>query len=171
MLTLAACLSALGQKYKAEKGSASFFSKSAMEDIKAENARVTSLFNEATGDIAFSIPVKDFKFDQALMQEHFNEKYMETEKYPTSTFAGKLEGYKAGGATAQDVTAKGKLTLHGVSQSVAIPGHVEKQGDKLVMQAVFPVKLADYKIEIPQLLWQNIAEQIDITIQTTYKLQ
>ncbi|MBT1685910.1 YceI family protein [Dawidia soli] len=171
VLVLATVLPALGQKYKAEKGYASFFSKATVEDIKAENTQISSLFNAASGDIAFSIPIKGFQFDKALMQEHFNEKYMETEKYPTATFAGKLQGYSSGGAATQSVTAKGKLNIHGVVRPVEIAGQVEKQGDKLLMKSSFVVKLADYNVQIPKLLWQNIAEQVDVTIQVTYKPQ
>jgi hypothetical protein len=171
VLALAMVLPALGQKYKAEKGAASFFSKATVEDIKAENAQISSLFNAASGDIAFSIPIKGFQFDKALMQEHFNEKYMETEKYPTATFSGKLQGYTPSGPATQSVTAKGKLSIHGVVRPVEIAGHVEKQGDKLLMKSNFVVKLADYNVQIPKLLWQNIAEQVDVTIQVTYKPQ
>jgi len=171
VLVLAMVLPALGQKYKAEKGSTSFYSKATVEDIKAENTQFSSLFNATSGDIAFSIPIKGYQFDKALMQEHFNEKYMETEKYPTATFSGKLQGYSPSGPATQSVTAKGKMNIHGVVRPVEIAGQVEKQGDKLLMKSSFVIKLADYNVQIPKLLWQNIAEQVDVTIQATYKPQ
>ena len=65
--------------------------------------------------------------------------------------------------------AQGKLTIHGVTKDVEIPGTIEKQGDKLVMKSVFIVKLADYKVDIPKLMWQNIAEQVEVTVNFTYK--
>ena len=68
----------------------SFFSDAAIEDITAENKKAAGVFNSATGDIAFSIPIKEYQFAKSLMKEHFNEKYMETEKYPKSTFQGKV---------------------------------------------------------------------------------
>jgi hypothetical protein len=171
VLVLAMVLPALGQKYKAEKGSTSFYSKATVEDIKAENTQFSSLFNATSGDIAFSIPIKGYQFDKALMQEHFNEKYMETEKYPTATFSGKLQGYTPSGPATQSVIAKGKMNIHGVVRPVEIAGQVEKQGDKLLMKSNFVIKLEDYNIQIPKLLWQNIAEQVDVTIQATYKPQ
>ena len=67
----------------------SFFSDAAIEDITAENKTASGIFNSATSDIAFSIPIKEFEFAKSLMKEHFNEKYMDTEKYPKSTFQGK----------------------------------------------------------------------------------
>src|SRR6478752_5524706 len=81
------------QKYTVEKGSASFFSHAAIEDIAARNESVAGLFNASTGDVAFSIPINEFRFVKSLMKEHFNEKYMESDKYPKSTFQGKVEGF------------------------------------------------------------------------------
>ncbi len=96
------------------------------------------------------------------------KKYMETEKYPRATFQGKLTGFDAAATQAQKVTAKGKLTIHGVTKDVEIPGTIEKQGEKYVAKSEFLVKLADYKVEIPQLLWQKIAEQVKVTVNFTY---
>ncbi len=164
-------LTANAQKFTTEKTFVSFYSHAAIEDIKAENTKTAGVFNSATGDIAFSVPIKEYEFEKSLMKEHFNEKYMETEKYPKSTFQGKVSGYDANATGIQNVTSKGKLTVHGVTQDVEIPGTIEKQGDKLLMKSKFIVKLADYKIAIPQLLWQNIAEQVEVTADFTFKPQ
>jgi hypothetical protein len=164
-------LSAHGQKYSTEKTFVSFFSDAAIEDITAENTKTVGAFNAATGDIAFSVPIKDYEFEKSLMKEHFNEKYMETEKFPKSTFQGKITGYDPDAAGSQNVTSKGKLTIHGETQEVEIPGTIEKQGDRLIMKSKFIVKLEDYKIAIPQLLWQNIAEQVEVSVDFTFKPQ
>lgn len=164
-------LVANAQKYSTEKTFVSFFSDAAIEDITAENTKTAGVFNAATGDIAFSVPIKEYQFEKSLMQEHFNEKYMETEKYPKATFQGKVSGYDPNAMGAQKVTSKGKLTIHGETQEVEIPGTIEKQNDKLIMKSKFIVKLADYKIAIPQLLWQNIAEQVEVTTDFTFKPQ
>ncbi len=81
------------QKMTAEKTFVSFFSKASIEDIKAENTKSISIFNSETMDIVFSIPIKEFEFDKALMKEHFNEKYLESEKFPKGTFSGKVSGF------------------------------------------------------------------------------
>lgn len=159
------------QKYSTDQTFVSFFSDAAIEDITADNKKAAGVFNAATGDIAYSIPIKEFQFEKSLMQEHFNEKYMETEKFPKSTFQGKVTGYDPAATGAQNASAKGKLTIHGETKEVEIPGTIEKQGDKLVMKSKFVVKLADYKIAIPQLLWQNIAEQVEVTVDFTFKPQ
>jgi polyisoprenoid-binding protein YceI len=164
-------LNANAQKYVTEKTFVSFFSDAAIEDITAENTKTAGVFNSTTGDIAFSVPIKDYQFEKSLMQEHFNEKYLETEKFPKATFQGKVTGYDANATSPQKVSSKGKLTIHGETQEVEIPGTIEKQGDKLVMKSKFIVKLADYKIAIPQLLWQNIAEQVEVTADFTFKPQ
>lgn len=160
-----------GQKYSTEKTFVSFFSDAAIEDITAENTKTVGAFNAATGDIAFSVPIKEYEFEKSLMKEHFNEKYMDTEKFPKSTFQGKVTGYDPNATGAQNVSSKGKLTIHGQTQEVEIPGTIEKQGDKLIMKSKFIVKLEDYKIAIPQLLWQNIAEQVEVTVDFTFKPQ
>jgi polyisoprenoid-binding protein YceI len=157
------------QKFTTEKTSVVFYSHATIEDIKATNLKTSGLFDAGTGDIAFVVPVNEFQFAKSLMQEHFNEKYLETEKYPRSTFQGKITGYDPGATGEQKVVAKGKLTIHGVTQTVEIPGTIAKQGDGLLMNAVFVVKLEDYKIQIPQLLWQNIAEQVEVTLIFSFK--
>jgi len=163
--------STFAQKYTVSKSMITFYSHAAIEDIKADNQKATSVFYSNTGDIAFVVPINEFQFKKSLMQEHFNEKYMETEKYPKATFQGKVSGYDAAVVTSQNVTAKGKLTVHGVTRDVEIPGTIEKSGDNLNMKSVFIVKLADYKVDIPKLMWQNIAEQVEVTVQFTYKPQ
>lgn len=165
------CLRAAAQKYTSEKSHISFYSHAAIEDITAENTKVASIYNATTGDIAFSVTIKEFKFPKALMQEHFNEKYMESEKHPKATFQGRISGFDAAAAGEQKVTATGKLTIHGVTKDVAINGTIGKQADKLEMKSKFIVKLADYNIAIPQIMWRKIAEQVEVTVDFLYKPQ
>lgn len=176
LITLAALFSLIttcvwAQKFTTEKTFVSFFSDAAIEDITADNKAATGIFSSATNDIAFSIPIKEFEFAKSLMKEHFNEKYMDTEKYPKSTFRGKVTGFDMNGTGTQNVKATGQLTIHGETKDVDIPGTIEKQGDKLIMKSKFIVKLEDYKVKIPQLMWQNIAEQVEVTVDFTFKPQ
>lgn len=157
------------QKYASEKTFVSFFSDALLEDITAENTKSSSIFNAETGDVAFSIPMKDFKFAKSLMQEHFNEKYAESEKFPKSTFSGKIIGFKPDATGVQNVNAQGRLTIHGVTKDIDVPGTIEVQGKKLQMRSKFMVKVADYEITVPQLVFQNIAEQVEVTIDFTFK--
>ncbi len=159
------------QKYFVTEGYISFYSSAPLEDIKAENRKVTSLFNSVTGDIAFSVPINQFQFEKKLMQEHFNEKYLESDKYPRSTFSGKVLGYDPSVSSIQDVLARGKLTIHGVARDVQIPGTIENKNGVLMVKSKFMIRLADYNINIPKLVWQNIAEQVEVTVDLTYKPQ
>jgi hypothetical protein len=159
----------LAQKYTAEKSFIKFYSDAAIEDITAENTKVSTIFNSATGDLVFSVPMKEFQFEKSLMQEHFNEKYVESEKFPKATFQGKLSGYDMNKSGAQDARAIGKLTIHGVTREIDVPGTFAVEGKKLTMKSKFMVKVADYEITIPTLVFQNIAEQVEVTIDFTYK--
>lgn len=157
------------QKFSTETGSISFFSDAAIEDITASNKMVGSLFNATTGDLVYIVKVTDFIFPKALMREHFNEKYMESEKFPKASFNGKLKGFNTNAKGEQNVTATGKLTMHGVTKDVEVPGTIQFEGGKAIMKAKFMVVLADYNIKIPKLVWQNIAEQIEVKIDFVYK--
>lgn len=162
----------VAQKYVAEKSLITFFSDAAVEDITAANEKASSVFNTQSMEIAFSVPIKEFQFPKKLMQEHFNgEKYMESEKFPKSTFSGTVSGFSLNAKGVQQAKATGKLTIHGVTTPIEILGTAEVMGDKINLKAKFIVKLADYKIKIPQILWQNIAEQVEVTIDFTYKPQ
>jgi len=171
ILFFVAALNVSAQKYLLEKGVIIFFSDATIEDIKAENGKANSMFNTQTSDVAFSVPIREFQFDKKLMQQHFNEKYMESEKYPKATFSGKMEGFDPAIKSVRQVKARGKLTIHGVATEVEIPGTIEVVGDKIMMKSKFMVKLEDYKIKIPQLMWQNIAEQVEVTVEFSYKPQ
>jgi polyisoprenoid-binding protein YceI len=160
---------AFGQKYVSEKSLVSFYSHAPIEDIAAKNAKASSIFNVATGDIVFSIPIKDFEFAKSLMKEHFNEKYMDSEKLPKSTFQGKITGFQANAAGVQQAKATGKLTIHGITKDIDVPGTVEFANGKVIVKSAIVVKLEDYEIKRPQLLWQNIAEQVEVKMEFTYK--
>ncbi|HEY9049528.1 MAG TPA: YceI family protein [Ohtaekwangia sp.] len=162
---------AWSQKYVLEKSFVSFYSHATIEDIKAGNTKTVSLFNTATGEVAFAVPITEFQFEKSLMKEHFNEKYMESERYPTATFQGKITGFAIESEGVQQAIATGKLTIHGVTKDVEIKGTAEKQGDKLIMKTKFIVKLEDYKVARPQILWKNIAEQVEVTVDFIYKPQ
>ncbi|NOS55430.1 MAG: YceI family protein [Cyclobacteriaceae bacterium] len=153
----------------AEKTFVSFFSKASIEDIKAENTKAMSIFNSETMDIVFSIPIKEFEFDKPLMKEHFNEKYLESEKFPKATFSGKVSEFSKEISGEQNATAKGKMIIHGVSREIEVPGTIMIESGKVVVKAVFKIKLVDYSVTIPQLLWKNIAEEVEVKIDFVYK--
>jgi len=159
------------QKYKLTSSEVSFFSEAPLENIEAHNDQTTSLFDVTTGEIAFVVPIKGFQFKKSLMQEHFNENYMESDKYPNGTFKGKVSGYDPEKSGKQTAVAEGDLTIHGVTRKVRIEGTLEFQSGKATMNAKFPVKLEDHDIEIPTVVFFNIAEVIEVTVQLEYESQ
>ena len=146
----------------------SFYSSAPVEDIEAATTRSKSLFNAETGDIAFVIPINTFEFNKKLMQEHFNESYLESHKYPEATFKGKLVGFNPQQQGVQNVMAKGEMKIHGVSRQIETEGTLEFMGKEVHMAARFPIRLADYQVEIPKLVMYNIAEVVDVKIKAKY---
>lgn len=166
-LTILSLNTAFSQIYKGKEDATtvSFFSKNTMEDIDAVNKKATFVMNTSTGDIQAAITMTFFKFKSPLMEEHFNENYVESEKYPTSVFKGKVaEKIDLTKDGVYKVNVTGKLTLHGVTKDVTIPGTLTKKGNEIIIDAKFKVKLADYQIKVPSLYVQTIAEEIDVTV-------
>jgi polyisoprenoid-binding protein YceI len=169
LFSLLTPLAGMSQKYSLEKSSVVFFSEAAIENIEATNIKSASIFNATTSEIVFSIPIVEFEFEKSLMKEHFNETYLESEKYPKALFQGKLSGYNTQVTAEQSVSVTGKLTIHGVAREVQIPGTVVTVEGKLIARSKFIIHLKDYKIKIPKLLWQNIAEDVEVTVEFIYK--
>ena len=157
----------LAQKYISTAGTIKFYSEELLEDITAINDKVKSVFDSESGQIVFSVPITGFEFRKSLMQEHFNEKYLESEKYPKATFKGRLSEYEVNKLN-PDVRAEGELEIHGVKQKIRVKGSLNYVDEKLLVHTVFMVKLVDYNISIPSLMFQNIAEEIEITIDIEY---
>ncbi len=164
-------IEARSQKFIIEKSLVSFYAHATVEDIAAKNEKTAGLFNASTNEVAFSIPIKDFKFAKSLMKEHFNDKYLESDVFPKSTFQGQVQGFDVMQNQTQKVVAKGNFTIHGQTKEVVVPGTIERQGDRLLFNAVFIVKLDDYKIAVPQVLWQSIAEQVHVTVDVVFTPQ
>jgi hypothetical protein len=156
-----------GQTFKSVNSKIQFYSSAPIEDIEAINKKGVSAIDLANKSVAFSIPIDQFVFDKSLMQEHFNENYLESDKFPKSTFKGKLNGTINPGEN--KVTASGDLTIHGVTKSVEVPGTINWANEKLTIHAKFIVKLEDYKIKIPKAVFYNIAEEIEVTIDFEYE--
>jgi hypothetical protein len=157
------------QKYTFEKGKITFFSDAVVEDIHAVNTAVGSMFNEITGDVVFVVKIKDFSFEKSLMREHFNEKYLESEKYPKATFIGKISGYKENISVDQKVRATGMLSMHGVIKKLDASGSIRFINKGVEVKSKFILKLIDFNIRIPRVLWQNIAEEVEVKVEFTYK--
>lgn len=168
LLTIAR--TAVGQQLRAVQGSVRFFSSAPIEDITATNDKAGGMFDPTTEEVAFLIPIKEFEFRKSLMREHFNENFMESDRFPDASFVGKVSGYVPGKSEVQ-AQAGGELKIHGVKKKVVIPGTIRQDGNQLWMEAVFRVKLEDYGIEIPTLLFQNIAEEVEVTVKFEFNIE
>lgn len=171
LLLLAFSQLASAQKYIAKTGHIWFYSYTPMEVIEAHNRQVVSILDATNGDILINLLNKSFEFKVTLMQEHFNENYMETTKYPKSMFKGKITNldkidFKKDGTYTAEVS--GDLTIHGVTKNVTTTGTIEVVGGVITAKTKFNVVPKDYGIQIPQLVENKIAKQMDITVDIPY---
>jgi polyisoprenoid-binding protein YceI len=163
-------MQAQAQKYFTKGGRIDFDATAANspEKIQAVNRTVTCVLDAANGNMQFSVLVKGFTFERALMQEHFNENYMESEKFPKAEFKGAIANNSAVNYSkdgSYTVTVKGKLIIHGETKEVEAPGKLVVQGNKITASANFSVQLADYKVAIPGVVADKINKnaKIDVT--------
>lgn len=146
-----------------------FFSSTVMEDIEGKSAVGGSVIDTKSGNIIFKVKNTSFQFKKKLMQEHFNENYMESEKYPVSEFKGTIKdpiNLTADGT--YKVNIEGNLNIHGISKAYKTQADLVVSKGTLNAKAVFKVKIADHGIEIPTLVFKNIAEYVEVRIQATY---
>lgn len=155
------------EKFYTKSGKIIFSSKASLENIEAHNKTVTCVLDSKTGNMQFAVLMKAFEFEKALMQEHFNENYLESHKYPKAEFKGQIVNngeinYAKDGTYKANV--KGKLTIHGETRDVETVGVVVVKGDKVETDAEFNIELADYKVEIPKVVKDNISKTVRITV-------
>ncbi|HNP32523.1 MAG TPA: YceI family protein [Flavobacterium sp.] len=133
----------------------------AMDEVIGTNKTVSAIFDKSTGEIVVLGLVKSFKFKSPLMEEHFNENYMESDKLPKTNFKGKLLNYD-GKAGNYDV--EGDLTIHGVTNKIKAKVAITNDGDKVTVSGTFSIKLSDYKLEVPALAKKTLAETAKIAL-------
>jgi polyisoprenoid-binding protein YceI len=167
LLTSASFASA--QQFMTRSGQVHFFSETSMENIEAENAQMSGLLDASNGGFAFQVQMRAFHFEKALMEEHFNENYVESEKYPKATFQGTIKdwdnAWKDG--ESHNVVATGSFDFHGVKKESDIAGTLTWNGKGWDIEARFPVALKDHKIEVPAVVKDNIAPVIDVDVKAT----
>ena len=138
------------QVYSCKQGNVSFFSESPLENIEAHSNSINSFLNTSTKDIAFILPMRGFKFAKSLMQEHFNEKYIESDKYPNATYQGKInEEINVNANGTFELTSSGKLTIHGVEREVALSGTLTIKNNELNLASRFTIAINEYCIGKP----------------------
>lgn len=143
----------------------------AFEEVKAKNESVTCILNSANGEIASLALLKGFRFKVALMEEHFNENYVESDKYPKATFKGKIENFDSSKLTAsgKDYTIKGKLELHGKTKDITIIAKIKKTDNGVEIDSNFTINTDDFDIEIPSVVSKKLTKKVAVNLDFTLK--
>lgn len=165
---LSLTLVGFSQRFKTSESHIRFFSDAPMEDIEAINKSASSIIDTKTKSIVIVVPIKSFDFKKELMQEHFNENYLESDEFPNAVFKGKLIDWD-GSEGVTKASAQGTLEVHGVTKDVTIEGDLTYSKDSMKLSTVFNIKLEDYKIKIPKAVFYKIAEEVEVTANLDYK--
>jgi hypothetical protein len=166
---LTASLSASAQsKFMTRTGTVNFVAEGPVkDDVKATNNQAACVLDGATGEVVFQIAIKSFVFKKALMQEHFNENYMESHKYPKAVLKGKVMDFAKIDLSKDgkhNIEVVGEMEMHGVKKQVREKGMLEVKGGKIILHSDFKVTLADYEIAIPKIVEDKIAKVADVSL-------
>lgn len=166
LLIIVANTDAFAQKLITKTGNIKFqATMPSYEEVAAENKSVSAVLEQSTGDFAALVLIKGFRFKVALMEEHFNENYMESEKFSKATLKGKIEDFDSAKitSTAKNFTLKGDLTIHGKTKPVTVIVKISKAANGVTAIGAFEVKPEDFDIEIPSMVRKKIADKIKIS--------
>lgn len=161
------------QFYQTTSAEIRFFSSAPVEDIEAVSTEGISVINSKNAAISFKVKMRSFEFEKSLMQEHFNENYVESEKFPEASFKGESSSsIDLESTVPQKIVFKGDFTVHGVSRKRELPATITMQnnGKTLKLESRFEVACKDHDIKIPKILWENIAEVIEVTVNANYQI-
>jgi polyisoprenoid-binding protein YceI len=150
-----------------KNGYIGFYSHTPMEDIKGDNNQVAAVLDISTGNLVFQALIKSFHFDRALMEEHFNENYMESDKFPKSSFNGKILNLAAVNFSKNgiyEVTVEGDLTIHEVTNKISAKGTIEVVTGGINASSKFSIVPEDYKISIPGIVREKINKDLEVTV-------
>lgn len=156
------------KKLFTKTGTITFNSKTSIEKIQAVNKKVLAVLDLATNKIEFAVLIKGFEFEKALMQEHFNENYLESDKFPKATFKGKFDDTNftilAEENKTVTVNISGSLTLHGVTKPLTAKAVIITKNKTVSAASSFTILLSDYSIKIPAVNKNNVNNQVQINI-------
>lgn len=164
-LILLIALNGYGQKYSTRAGVVKFeASVPSFEEVAAENKAASAVLNADNGEIAVLTLMKGFRFKVALMEEHFNESYVESDKFPKATFTGRIEGLDLSRLTesGKSHTVTGELTMHGKTKKITDTAIVSKSGNSITVSGNFMVKPQDFDIKVPKMVSKKVAENVNV---------
>ena len=166
-------LPGVAQKYFTKEAHLTFISEAPLETIEGNNNKGMSVLDLDNGNIEFAVLIKAFHFEKALMEEHFNENYMQSSKYPKSTFKGQilnLDDVDFSMDGTYEVQVKGDMTIHGVTNEMETSGKIIVKDGALFANSQFGIAVADYKIKIPKVVADNIAKSVQIEVDLAFEL-
>ena len=166
-LFLLASVSQAQNRFYTKNAKINFYSETSLEDIEAKNKSAVTVLDTKNGSLQFSLLIKGFEFKNDEMQEHFNEDYMESDKFPKAEFKGQVVNNAAVNYTkagTYNVQVKGLLTIHGVTKEIQTNGTIKVDNDGLKSNSSFNIAIADYGIKIPRLVRDKIAKTVKITV-------
>jgi hypothetical protein len=171
LIFITASVSVFGQgKFIAKNAYISFYSSTPMEDILGESNEAVTILDSENGEIIFQAIMTTFHFKRALMEEHFNENYMESTKFPKTKFKGKIEGFTKDmlKGIVTNIKITGQLNVHGVEKTITVPGTIGLENGSLVGTSKFKVTPEDYGITIPSVVREKIGKEMEITVKASY---
>jgi len=154
------------QNFSTKAGTIKFISKAQLELIQASSDKLQGIINPATNQFAFLVDMKSFQgFNSGLQRQHFNENYIESEKFPQAKFSGKvIEQIDFTQNGVSEVRAKGELDIHGQKQVRIIKAKITVNGNQISIEAQFLIPLSDHNITIPKIVNQKIATEIEVGV-------
>lgn len=158
------------KRYMTKEGYISFFSHTLVEDIKADNNQALSIIDMETGEMAIQVLMRSFQFKKALMQQHFNDSYVESHKFPKARFNGQITNLDALDANNPETEIRGTLEVHGKQKEISVLARVENKDNKIRIYGDFTVEVADFDIKIPSVVRNNIARTIKVTFDLEHEL-
>ena len=170
-LTFFSLFSFSQEKFISRNGLIQFIASTPLETIDPVNNHVSCVLDTENGNLVFQMKMISFKFEKALMEEHFNEKYVESDKFPKSTFVGRVQNWDDfnWNGTEQNIVVKGKITIHGIEKEIIVKGVIETSKSTIFLSSSFDIIISDFSIEIPRLVRDKISETVKVEVNVTLK--
>ena len=169
LLTFFSLFSFSQEKFISRNGQIQFIASTPLETINPINNHVSCILDTENGKLVFQLKMISFKFEKALMEEHFNEKYVESDKFPKSTFVGQIQNWDdfTWNGIEQDVVVKGKITIHGIEKEIIVKGVIETSKSTISLSSSFDIIILDFGIKIPRLVRDKISETVKVEVNVT----
>ena len=155
------------EKYMTRNGNISFSSDTPLEKIKGTNKHVVCILNMENGELVFQMKIISFEFKKALLEEHFNEKYMESEEFTRSTFSGKIDNWENVNLEEGkiiDVSVEGVIEVHGIKKTITTDGKLQLMNGNIHLLSAFSLKISDFNIKISGVVKDKIAKSVDVSV-------